>query len=317
MIFSDHFCINCKKRFKEGDDIVVCPDCGTPYHRECWLENGECINSSLHESGKSYKETIEPEKPEDTPQKTVICPRCQAVNNAVANSCTNCGERLKSSEAIINELMELLENAEKEAEKSESGDFEPKQTNDFVGFTNEQVITFLKKNTMRYFPLFIMFSRNEQVGNGKVFSFNLAALLFPPLFFAYRKMTGVCLGFLVAMSLFAVPDFIVLVNEGVLKFDLFTINIDIDSLVFQRVSMICSTLTYITKIFAFLFADYFYYKYMTKKIRQINHQCGENVSQSVYLLNRYGGTSVPGIILAIFLMTCCAMGATYIFNNLT
>ena len=26
-------CIMCGQEFKENDDIVVCPDCGTPYHR--------------------------------------------------------------------------------------------------------------------------------------------------------------------------------------------------------------------------------------------------------------------------------------------
>ena len=29
-------CSVCRKPFAAGDDIVVCPECGTPYHRACY-----------------------------------------------------------------------------------------------------------------------------------------------------------------------------------------------------------------------------------------------------------------------------------------
>ena len=47
-------CKVCQEPFKDGDDIVVCPDCGTPYHRECYKKAGKCINDELHESGGSW-----------------------------------------------------------------------------------------------------------------------------------------------------------------------------------------------------------------------------------------------------------------------
>ena len=28
-------CISCGKEFTKDDDVVVCPECGTPYHRGC------------------------------------------------------------------------------------------------------------------------------------------------------------------------------------------------------------------------------------------------------------------------------------------
>ena len=52
-------CIMCGQEFKENDDIVVCPDCGTPYHRECFIKNGKCVNEKLHESGESWREETE------------------------------------------------------------------------------------------------------------------------------------------------------------------------------------------------------------------------------------------------------------------
>lgn len=43
-------CIVCGKTFTETDDVVVCPECGTPYHRACWQEHNACINQKLHET---------------------------------------------------------------------------------------------------------------------------------------------------------------------------------------------------------------------------------------------------------------------------
>ena len=45
-------CFSCGEVFKDGDDIVVCPECGTPYHRECYLKEGKCINDALHERAR-------------------------------------------------------------------------------------------------------------------------------------------------------------------------------------------------------------------------------------------------------------------------
>ena len=47
-------CMICGRMFGEDDDIVTCPECGTPYHRACYKEAGACINTALHESGGSW-----------------------------------------------------------------------------------------------------------------------------------------------------------------------------------------------------------------------------------------------------------------------
>ena len=50
-------CPVCKNFFDDGDDIVVCPDCGTPHHRECYNYVGHCVNQGLHQSGYKFTET--------------------------------------------------------------------------------------------------------------------------------------------------------------------------------------------------------------------------------------------------------------------
>ena len=37
--FTNEKCPVCNNTFKEDDDIAVCPECGTPHHRECYKQN--------------------------------------------------------------------------------------------------------------------------------------------------------------------------------------------------------------------------------------------------------------------------------------
>lgn len=55
MIYQYDKCPVCSSLFKEGDDIVTCPHCGTPHHRNCYAEKGRCANAALHNHGFIYK----------------------------------------------------------------------------------------------------------------------------------------------------------------------------------------------------------------------------------------------------------------------
>ena len=52
--YKKYKCPVCNKQFKDGDDIVVCPECGTPHHRECYKLTGHCVNQGLHKSGYGF-----------------------------------------------------------------------------------------------------------------------------------------------------------------------------------------------------------------------------------------------------------------------
>ena len=51
-------CPACGRNFDHDDDIVVCPVCGTPQHRACWDERGECVNASRRDTTRSVPVTI-------------------------------------------------------------------------------------------------------------------------------------------------------------------------------------------------------------------------------------------------------------------
>lgn len=48
MEFTEYKCPVCDKQFKKGDDVVVCPECGAPHHRECYEKEGHCHFADKH-----------------------------------------------------------------------------------------------------------------------------------------------------------------------------------------------------------------------------------------------------------------------------
>ncbi|MBO5103830.1 MAG: hypothetical protein J6B74_02035 [Ruminococcus sp.] len=48
MNFVGEKCVFCGEVFKDGDDVVVCPECGSPHHRECYKKENRCANIALH-----------------------------------------------------------------------------------------------------------------------------------------------------------------------------------------------------------------------------------------------------------------------------
>ena len=88
-------CVHCGREFAKNDDIVVCPTCGTPHHRECWADGNGCGNSFRHQEGYVYKN---PNQPEDS-GKTEKCMFCGNENPENALVCHKCGADLTKAES--------------------------------------------------------------------------------------------------------------------------------------------------------------------------------------------------------------------------
>ena len=81
-------CPVCHKVFSSQDDVVVCPDCGTPHHRHCWQEVGHCINQDKHAEGFTFSAPI------DVNPAVTICKNCGQQTRADAAFCEHCGAQL-------------------------------------------------------------------------------------------------------------------------------------------------------------------------------------------------------------------------------
>lgn len=92
MDFFGKKCCKCENILHADDDIVICPDCGAPYHRECYAEKGECIFKSKHKLGFEWK----PEEVDEQEELTKECKNCGAKNREESMFCHNCGSILSN-----------------------------------------------------------------------------------------------------------------------------------------------------------------------------------------------------------------------------
>lgn len=64
-LYENDKCPVCGECFKEGDDIIACPECGTPHHRACYNKANTCANARMHGTYFSFQQSDEKRRPED------------------------------------------------------------------------------------------------------------------------------------------------------------------------------------------------------------------------------------------------------------
>ena len=101
MDYIGYKCQVCDNEFVKGDDIVVCPECGTPHHRECYSNLGHCVNESKHSQGYDYLADIEKQKEDNITEESelITCKVCGAKNPNDAFFCSRCGEAFQKNTA--------------------------------------------------------------------------------------------------------------------------------------------------------------------------------------------------------------------------
>lgn len=174
-------CPVCKQAFKENDDIVVCPECGTPYHRDCYKATGHCLFEDKHGSFTFQNKNNEFKEDDNTTNinEVIVCPRCFNKNPKEAKSCEKCNLPLGpiniQSNGIPNQVnSNLLPNI-----------FDPmgnvNEEEDFDGVSAKELASFIGINTAYYLPIF----KNIKDSGRK--KFNFSAFLFSGGWFLYRK----------------------------------------------------------------------------------------------------------------------------------
>ena len=305
--YTDHECIICKEKFKDSDDIVVCPECGTPYHRECYLSEGKCINTELHEKKKSYTE----QKAEE-PKK---CPVCNAENAPHAFICDRCGSSLLKG---IEEDIEQEQDFEQASQENRSGftgfGFDP--TDKYCGLDPHEKITedisveeaadFVGTNVPYYLMLF-----KRMKDTGKKITFNLVCILFPQFYFAHRKMLLEAFAVILLTSLLSIPA--MLYAFAVMEMPMRFVSSDaLNTPFFAFVMKAANYISLLVNVLTCFFGNWLYMRHMKKKIGFIK----SNETDYANIRNRIaisGGTSVPYLITALVAQFAVSAAITFTF----
>lgn len=177
MNYTGKLCDGCRQPLENGDDIVVCPICGTPQHRSCYEKNNKCVNEYLHSTDFTWTDPEEEQrKKEEELKAQQAAQQPQPSDQPVFAPATP-----QSMESVF--LRGVL--------------YDPKD--DVGGATVGEAADFIQNSAPRYIRKFM-----KQKKKGGKLSWNWAAFFFSPYWFFYRKLYkagAVFLALSVALSL--------------------------------------------------------------------------------------------------------------------
>lgn len=306
--FTGFKCAVCDEHFKDGDDIVVCPDCGTPYHRECWKNEGQCIKQELHGKAESAPEEV-------LPEADLRCPNCGAFNLRGAFFCSSCGKPFNGE----NPEVTVIGGNGTEG----MGPFNPVFALNFgdplCGFPKDEtfedvsvsdVAAYVKTNKFYFLPLFKMFKET-----GRKITWNLSAILFTPYYFAYRKMYGL-MALAVFMNLmFIIPELILIFSGDAMAGSVlheFALQFNVSGTYFQTLWEATGWLSLVFQFAAGMFANWLYYRHTIKKIKFIRDKHEgleeEGLETAEEEIKRKGGVNMPlaAVLLGVSMLYSAA-----------
>lgn len=161
--YENEKCPVCNIQFTAEDDIVTCPKCGTPHHRECYNKTGHCANWDKHAAGFDYQnEAARHDESNDSQAHYYYNPNKENENNINNNESTQ--QERPSPFIFLNE-------APPKEIYDENAMLEDVSLND--------VSAVVRTKTESFIPKFLSQSKT---------SWSWAGLIFGPFYLFYRKM---------------------------------------------------------------------------------------------------------------------------------
>ncbi len=227
-------CAQCGEKFKENDDIAVCPYCGTPVHRSCW--NGHCPNEEKHAEGYDWDKDNAKTEPvinktgaplenqtvcsickQPIDDRSVYCPDCGAPmhmkcyleNKGCPNAEHHDGSyyddrNLTTPDGMPKIYIDTFDSFADKVKKHPVRDRDTGEPLTCRGVTQAELVHFLGKDyitTPRYMGLFIKMDKT-----GKKLAFNLWQGLLMPYYQFYQKMIGPGIILLLLMFILNIPS---------------------------------------------------------------------------------------------------------------
>ncbi|MBQ5311702.1 MAG: DUF2628 domain-containing protein [Oscillospiraceae bacterium] len=312
MIYTGHKCIVCGKYFAEDDDVVVCVECGTPYHRECYKEKG-CINEELHRTHISWKQANEKEE-----EPAVVCRACGNTLRPGQAYCDKCGAPAAGTYRPVNGQAQNPANYS--FISSNILDVDPTEEIE-KGVTLNDLSSFVGSSTPYYIPRFSLMHKF-----GMKIGLNFGAMFFPELYFAYRKMPLIAILLFVLRLVVDIPSMLLTIRtpeyskmfmEGFSQFpELVAIMESIAAMGLDRSSSFMTLCTVTSLLDTAIciamgfYANYLYYRFAVRSVSSLKS------SGNASFIPMAGGTSVSLCVLFVLMMSMKFIVILYIVKAL-
>lgn len=267
MKYIGKICAFCGSEFTDSDDVVVCPECGSPHHRKCYEQAGKCANIELHTEKFNWNMVNVMPVSDTSDEKNEL-------NEGIPETEDTAEVRR------FKELSEGISESEYSAEICRL----------------KELIFFTKSNIGYYLPIF-----SRMVCNEIKASVNLIGFIFPSAYFANRKMWfwAVLSSILSVILLVPVIISILATNGSYISADVVNM-LKTNSGFINSLIEVANTADFIIRLFFCLFANRLYYKFALKKIQNIKSKTGGNISTAQLILN--GGTNPLNIVLIMIII---------------
>lgn len=313
--FLGNSCPYCGKEFTSDDDIVVCPECGTPHHRSCYNEHSVCANEEKHSENFEWKSAAtsssrKTEHSEKQTDETVVCEHCGTVNPSASHYCLSCG-------AHLNTAKKHTGSPEEEFRRERTRIFTESFSANFEGVTAKEAAIYVHNNVGYFLPRFAAFSK------GAKFDTNFSAFLFSYFYLFYRKMYGLGITVLAATSILSIPTFLLdfqLLQEEYVKMGL------LSEIIWQVphqdalsvYSVIATMLIWVIRIALMMFCNRIYYRKTIDNIKKARVTLANKDEKTIAaFFTKKGGTTIvaPIIIIALTFVASFALAGFIVASN--
>lgn len=325
--FFGKLCPVCRSPFGENDDIVVCPDCGTPHHRACYIRLGKCAVAQHHESGFEWNGRLPDEQPEppQQPQQPMYgapvppfgMPQDDPVNESTDphhaeypsgtgyENNPHSGDPYMSQNGapfggqydeqngspFTNPYVEAYKQMQKMTSDETRGD---------DGVSAKELSRFVGTSVFHYAQAFASFRVGvAQYGGVKKVktSFNIWAGILSPIQQIYRRMDALGILLLIIQGIVAIPEILLYRYNTIMAQSTVTL--------LQNLTLISSVISIALMITLSLFGDYIYYKFCVRRIKKIRAEFDDGKAEGYYEALTERGTpsklrAVIGILATLF-----------------
>ena len=221
-------CPVCSKHFAAQDDIVVCPACGAPHHRACYMQQGHCAFEQNHGTGKTWKSPAENTEQAVPPEQAAAgradgvageetaakyCGQCGAKNPEGGIFCTRCGVRFGYEPTSADSAPQNRHGGTRHNPYANPyGMYTASAPESYGGVAANTAIAGVSAHDLALYigpsagHYISTFQKVEETNSN--FSFNASAMAFGPFYYFYRRMYSLGLIMLALFFVSSIPRFL-------------------------------------------------------------------------------------------------------------